>query len=71
MAAALILNSGNQGLNGSAFVTFSGSFDKVVLTSSQNSFEIDNISVPDGGSTLALLGCALGMAGLVSRRVRG
>lgn len=70
MAAALILNSGNQGVNGSAFVTFSGSFDKVVLTSGQNSFEIDNISVPDGGSTLALLGCALGVMGLVSRRLR-
>jgi hypothetical protein len=70
LAPTLILNSGNQGVNGSAYVTFSGQFDKVVLTSSQNSFEVDNISVPDGGSTLALLGGALVLVGAVSRRFR-
>ena len=54
---------GNQGLNGSAYVTFGGGlFDQVVLTSVlNNSFEIDNVSVsvPDGGMTVTLLGLSL------------
>lgn len=58
--------NGNQLSGGSAFVTFGGSFDKVVLSSSQNSFEIDNVSVPDGGTTLVLLG--LGLAGVAFAR---
>lgn len=54
--------NGNQGLNGSAYVTFAGVFDAVRLTSSGNSFEIDNLSVqavPDAGTTVALLGASL------------
>lgn len=70
IAPTLILNSGNQGVNGSAFVSFTGNFDKVVLTSTQNSFEIDNVSVPDGGSTLILLGGTFGLLGLVTRKIR-
>jgi hypothetical protein len=69
-AGDLILNTGNQGVNGSAYVTFVGAFDTVVLTSSQNSFEVDNISVPEGGGTLALLGGVLAMVGLFSRKIR-
>ena len=42
-------------INGSAYVTFgNGYFDEVVFTSSDNSFEIDNISVPDSGATIKL-----------------
>lgn len=54
--------NGAQGLNGSAYVTFSGIFDQVRLNSSSNSFEIDNVrvqNVPDSGVTLALFGAAL------------
>ena len=54
-------DNGYQGFNGSAYVVFAGAFDTVVLTSTQNSFEIDNVNVhvPDGGMTLALLGLSL------------
>ena len=62
--------NGNQGLNGSAFVTFGGLFDTVVLTSTQNSFEIDNVSVSDGGMTLALLGLTLSGLAIVRRKTR-
>jgi hypothetical protein len=57
-----VFANGNQGLNGSAYVTFGGgAFDQVVLTSTSNSFEIDNVStsVPDGGMTVTLLGLSL------------
>lgn len=61
--------NGNQGFNGSAYVGFAGLFDKVVLTSTQNSFEIDNVSVPDAGSSLALVGLGfLALAGFARRR---
>lgn len=64
--------NGNQGFNGSAYVAFgAGSYDKVVLSSSGNSFEIDNLSVlsvPDTGSSLALLGLSLGALALYRRR---
>jgi hypothetical protein len=60
---APVFATGNKGENGSAFVTFGGAFDEVVLTSTQNSFEIDNVSVPalvpDGGMTVTLLGLSL------------
>ena len=63
VAQAPVFATGNKGENGSAFVTFGGTFDKVVLTSTQNSFEIDNVSVstpvPDGGMTVTLLGLSL------------
>lgn len=61
--------NGNQGFNGSAYVLFTGLFDKVTLESSTNSFEIDNISVPDAGSSLALLGLGfVALAGFARRR---
>ena len=62
--------NGNQGAGGSAYVVFGGLFDKVELRSFNfNSFEIDNVSVPDAGSSLALLGIAmLGLAGFARRR---
>lgn len=62
--------NGNQNIGGSAYVEFVGAFDKVVLTSTQNSFEIDNVAVPDGGNTMVLLGSVLGMIGFVSRKLR-
>src|SRR5665213_266136 len=38
-------NGGQQTLNSNRYITFSGfEFDKVVLTTSQNSFEFDNVS---------------------------
>jgi len=61
--------NGNQGFNGSAYVGFAGLFDTVVLTSTTNSFEIDNVTVPDAGSSLALLGLGLlALAGIARRR---
>lgn len=63
--------NGVQGLNGSAYVRFgNGSFDEVVFTSSDNSFEIDNISVPASGSTIMFLGLGLIGLGAVSRRFK-
>jgi hypothetical protein len=66
--------NGDQGTQGTFYVNFddvSGSFNKVVASSTQYAFEIDNIaynsrSVPDAGSTAALLG--LGLVGLMSLR---
>lgn len=67
------LPDGDQGLNGSVYVNFNdvdGVFTKVVLTSTTNAFEIDNVainhvSVPDSGATVALVGLALlGLAAL-------
>lgn len=66
---------GDQGTQGTFYVNFNdltGSFNKVVATSTQYAFEIDNVAynsrnnVPEAGSTVALLG--LGLAGLVSLR---
>ncbi len=69
--------NGNQGQQGTFYVNFNdlnGSFNKVVASSTQYAFELDNVaysgrSVPDGGATLTLLG--LVFAGLaVFRRKR-
>lgn len=70
----LALPNGNQGSGGSVYVNFNdldGQFTKVVLTSSTNAFEIDNVatsraSVPDSGATVTLLG--LGLVGLAAIR---
>lgn len=62
--------NGNQNIGGSAYVEFTGPFDKVVLKSTQNSFEIDNVTVPDGGNTLVVFGGVLGLLGVVSRKLR-
>lgn len=70
-----ILNPANgfQFSGGSAFVTFTGAFDTVTLTSSANSFEIDNVKiasqVPDGGMTVAMLGLAMGSIAVVRRKL--
>jgi hypothetical protein len=61
------LPNGNQGPGGSVYVNFNdvdGVFTKVVLTSSTNAFEIDNVAinavgVPDGGATVGLVGLGL------------
>jgi len=66
--------NGDQGTQGTFYVNFddvSGSFNKVVASSTQYAFEIDNIaynsrSVPDAGSSAALVG--LGLVGLMSLR---
>ena len=66
--------TGDQGRNGTFYVNFSGGpFDQVVAVSSEKAFEFDNLAfaVPDGGTTLALLGGALMALGLVRRRLRG
>jgi hypothetical protein len=63
----LALPNGNQGVNGSVYVNFNdleGAFTKVVLTSSTNAFEIDNVAinsfgVPDSSATVTLLGLGL------------
>ena len=64
---------GAQFADGSAYVEFgNGSFDQVVFTSSDNSFEIDNISfvVPASGSTIIFLGLGLLGLGAASRRFK-
>jgi hypothetical protein len=66
--------NGDQGTQGTFYVNFddvSGSFNRVVASSTQYAFEIDNIaynsrSVPDAGSSAALVG--LGLVGLMSLR---
>jgi len=66
--------TGDQGVNGTFYVNFSGGpFDEVRLTSSQKAFEFDNIAlqrVPDGGATLMLLGGALVGLGALRRKFR-
>lgn len=70
----LALPNGNQGPGGSVYVNFSdldGLFTKVVLTSTTNAFEIDNVAinprnVPDSGATVAFLG--LGLVALAAIR---
>lgn len=72
----LALPDGYQGPGGSVYVNFNdvdGVFTKVVLTSSTNAFEIDNVAinhvgVPDSGTTIALLG--VGLMGLAAFRRR-
>ena len=66
--------NGDQGQQGTFYVNFNdlgGTFNKVVASSSQNAFELDNVAynshgVSDSGSTLALAG--LVFAGLISIR---
>ena len=68
---APVADNGVQGLNGSAYVEFGGGwFDEVRFTSSDNSFEIDNISVPASGSTIIFLGLGLLGLGAASRRFK-
>lgn len=72
----LALPNGNQGPNGSVYVNFNdadGYFTKVVLTSSTNAFEIDNVAtnaagVPDSGATVAFLGLGLVALAAVRRK---
>ena len=73
-ADVIALANGNQGLVGTTYVTFNSEvfFNKIVATSTTNSFEFDNIAfdtrkrVPDSASTVALLG--LGLVGLAALR---
>lgn len=66
--------NGDQGQSGTFYVNFNsldGSFNKVVASSTQNAFELDNVaynakSVPDSGATLAFMGLAF--TGLISLR---
>lgn len=64
--------NGNQGAAGTFYVNFSdlsGAFNKVVASSTQNAFELDNLAynrVPESGATIGLLGVAF--AGLVALR---
>ena len=70
------LANGDQGAQGTFYVNFNdldGVFDQVILSSTTNSFEVDNIAfstrsqnVPDSTSTVALLG--LGLVGLAAVR---
>ena len=72
----LALPNGNRGINGSVYVNFNdldGAFTSVVLTSSTNAFEIDNVAinsvgVPDSGATVTLLGLALVALAAVRRK---
>ena len=55
---------GDQGINGTYYVNMYSTvdFDTVVVTSTQYAFEFDNVAygnIPDGGTTLVLLGGAL------------
>lgn len=64
--------TGNQGPNGTKQFGIAGTFDTIAISSTANSFELDNITVsqvPDAGSTLALMGGAFAMIGLYSRKL--
>lgn len=75
-ADVLGLPNGDQGPGGSVYVNFNdleGVFTSVVLTSTTNAFEIDNVAinsvgVPDGGATVTLLGLALVALAAVRRK---
>ena len=58
--------SGNQGPAGTITysTTSSAAFDSIHFVTGSNAFEVDNITVPDGGTTAALLGLA--MVGIVA-----
>ena len=69
--------NGSQQADGTVYANFTSvnGFDTVVARSTSNAFEFDNvsystqqISVPDGGLTLALLGLGLSGLGLIRRR---
>lgn len=71
--------NGNQGQNGTFYVSFNdvtvgGGFDSIVLRSSSNAFEFDNVSyntrsnVPDAASTFGLLGLVVGAMAFLRRR---
>ncbi len=63
--------TGNQGPNGTKQFGIAGSFDTIAISSTANSFELDNLTVsqvPDAGSTLALLGGVFAMIGVFSRK---
>jgi hypothetical protein len=66
--------TGDQGANGTFYVNFTGGpFDELRAISSEKAFEFDNIalqSVPDGGTTLMLLGGALVGLGALRRKFR-
>jgi hypothetical protein len=79
VTGAMVLASpnGDQGINGTVYanINTTSAFNKVVFTSSQYAFEFDNVAysaspVPDGGTTLILLGLAIGGMGLVRQRMR-
>lgn len=64
--------NGDQGVQGTWYVNITGlNYDKVIVTSDQYAFELDNVAygtVPDGGMALSLLGFALvGVEGLRRR----
>lgn len=64
-------NNGNQGAIGTRYVNINSDvdFDNVIAKSSQFAFEFDNVAIkrtniPDGGSTLALVGISVAALGL-------
>lgn len=66
---------GDQGPDGTVYANINSdtAFTKVIATSSQYAFEFDNVAyaqrnVPDGGSTLALLGGVITFLGAVRRK---
>ena len=71
--------NGDQGVNGTLYVNINLDlpFTSVTATSPSNAFEFDNVAfnarpvgVPDGGTTLSLLGLALAGTAAVSRRLK-
>lgn len=74
--------NGSQTADGTVYANFNAldgelGFTRVVARSTQNAFEFDNVSyketplsVPDGGTTLALLGLGLTGMGLLRRRLQ-
>lgn len=67
--------NGNQGVPGTFYVNMYSDvdFDKVVASSTEFAFEFDNVAyghVPDGGTTLVLLGGALTGLGALRRKFR-
>lgn len=77
-AQVIALPNGNQGEQGTVYVNINvDPFRYVVASSTQYAFEFDNVSyaetpqtVPDGGTTLALLGLGLTGMGLLRRRLQ-
>jgi hypothetical protein len=69
LGAGPVVANGKKGPNKSASVRISGLFDKPVRTSSHDSFEIDNPSVSDVGTTFAVLGMSPAQLGFVRRKL--